>query len=452
MTIKKTSILTTQKVFLFVSLVVLFIGFYTNFWGVVKNENFGNFDQYSESLAIGRIARSKTTGVFSDGALPGVNYNAKIVPPEANVWSTVYLKQRPEYIADTIPDSYFLYLSQTGAQLTMYSIVQEVLPFENGTRFKIFHAINALLSALCFTIILGWMYRNFGLVSAIVVLFLITISSWIMYFGNSLWWGLWASYIPFVTMLLVLEYHHKTKRLTPNKILMYLFFAVFAKCLFNGYEFVSTLLVSAMCPIIFYAFLERQQLKSFFIFFIKASCTAVLAVILQMLVLLTQIKIVLGSFDEAFDYIISSYLRRSFSAGDELANQSYVFILKKYLKGNVFYWDCMPRDGSVIFYFAYLILIVVVFGAIVYFLSKKESLYRNRINMALLLTTAVSVIAPLSWLIIFKQHAAAHYHLDYIVWYMPFLLLGFLIIGEGISLILSKTGVYKRNLISEPNL
>lgn len=444
MIVQKTSIITKQKIFLIISFVVLLLGFYSNFFGAAPKDAFGKFDEYSECLAIGKIARSDKEGVFSDGALPGVNYDASVVPANSDIWFEVYLQQRPEYIADQVPDSYDTYKSQTGGQLILYSIVQKILPFENGVRLKVFHFINAILSALCFTLLLGWVFRNFGLVSGVIVLFFIAMSSWITLFGNSLWWGLWSSYIPFVSMLLVLEYSHNKKRISANKILLYLFLSVFAKCIFNGYEFISTALVSAMCPIIFYAFLEREKLRSFIVFFIKASFTAILAVLTQMIILITQIRIVTGSFSEGINYIISSYLRRSFSAAGELASYSYPYIFKKYLKDSIFHWDFLSSYSSA-FHFGYVILVIAILGVIVYYLSKNMDEVSRRLNLALLTITLISMIAPLSWFIVFKQHSANHFHLDYIVWYMPFLLFGFIIIGVGVSLILAKLGIYKGN-------
>ncbi len=448
MFVTKTSILTKQNVFLVVCFSVLFLGFYSNFWGSARKEAFGGFDEYSECLAIGRIARSEKEGVFSHGALPGVNYDASVVPANADIWFEVYLEQRPDYVTDNIPDSYDVYKSQTGGQFILYSIIQQVLPFSNGLKLQMFHCINAILSALCFTLLLGWVFRNFGLITGIIALVLITMSSWLTFFGNSLWWGLWASYIPFITMLLVLEYNHRTKKLSSKKILLYLFLSVFAKCVFNGYEFISTALVSTMCPIIFYAFLEKQKIRPFVSYFMKASLTAVIAVLAQMTILITQIRAVTGSFYAGVDYIITSYTRRSFSADDHFAHYPYSFILKKYMKGNVFQWDFLARDSHA-FYFAYLILIIAVLGVVVYYLNRNLDQFRKRLNLALLVTALVSLIAPLSWFIVFKQHSANHFHLDYIVWYMPFLLFGFVIIGEGISLLLNKLGIYKRNLIAE---
>ena len=53
---------------------------------------------------------------------------------------------------------------------------------------------------------------------------------------------------------------------------------------------------------------------------------------------------------------------------------------------------------------------------------------KNNFN-ALIITFWVSIIAPLSWFILFKSHSYIHTHMNFIVWYMPFALLGYVLLG-----------------------
>ena len=57
-----------------------------------------------------------------------------------------------------------------------------------------------------------------------------------------------------------------------------------------------------------------------------------------------------------------------------------------------------------------------------------EAFYRRQ--KALTATLWVSLLAPLSWFVIFKGHSAIHTHMNPIVWYMPFLLFGFILTGS----------------------
>jgi hypothetical protein len=54
-----------------VSIFLLCLGFYANTWKVAKEDWFGRFEHYSESLAVGRIVKSRQDGIFSAGGLLG---------------------------------------------------------------------------------------------------------------------------------------------------------------------------------------------------------------------------------------------------------------------------------------------------------------------------------------------------------------------------------------------
>lgn len=81
-------------------------------------------------------------------------------------------------------------------------------------------------------------------------------------------------------------------------------------------------------------------------------------------------------------------------------------------------------------------LAVVCFAVIFSLLSLvperfSPTTYLNRVkNRALVLTTWVAILGPLSWFSVFKAHAYIHLGFDEIVWYMPFCLFVFALIGS----------------------
>jgi peptidoglycan/LPS O-acetylase OafA/YrhL len=54
---------------------------------------------------------------------------------------------------------------------------------------------------------------------------------------------------------------------------------------------------------------------------------------------------------------------------------------------------------------------------------------------ALVVTTWLSLLAPLSWLVVFKAHSQDHTHMNFVVWQMPFTLLGFALVGAAARLL-----------------
>lgn len=433
--------------FLLFSLLFLTLNFHSNFLGIGNAYLIANFDTYSEALVIGKLARSEKDGVFVHSGFTGVNYDKSIISTEADVLAEVYTHQLDYYLGNNeTPSEYSTYRSQTGGQAILFSIINSFLPFEKTTNLDVLRLVNAFLTVLCFVVFIGWVSRNFGLLSAIIILILISLSTWLIMFSHNLWWALWSFYIPFLTMLLLLERNYKADRkMSFLKIGCFLFVAVFFKCIFTGFEFISTTLIALMCPAVFYFFLEKKRFSNFILFSIKAGLVSIAAIIAEMLVLLVQFRFYVGSYTAGIEHIIFAFTRRTNDSHSEYSYYPYSYIITKYLKGNVFEWGFLSQTSAA-FHFVYLIAIIVVLGTMVYYFSRNLNEYYKRLNISLLITTAVSFLAPLSWFIVFRQHSANHTHLDYIVWYMPFLLLGFLIIGVGISLILYKLGVYKGRL------
>lgn len=394
---------------------LLFLSYTTNLLRITPSDLFHGFERQPEGLVVGRLVRSSHEGIFSKGGLTGVNYDSSTErTPEQ--YAVDLAAQHDLYLLDkTVPDSYQAYKSQSGGQALVFSVLQEVIPASSGVKLMIFRAFNALLVALVFVLFGGWIYRNFGAIAGSITLLLILYSSWLNMYAHNLWWVLWNFYLPFITVLLVLEQRHKEqKKYTDTRIMIYLFIAVFAKCFFTGFEFITTSLVAAFCPIVYYYLLEKKSFRDFFIFSFKAGVTMILAVLAQMMMLVTQIKALEGHFSDGINHIVESFTKRT-----ETAEASLWEVVMMYLKG-----DFLNIGGNMYIYFGVLFLIFLVLTLIVSFLQKNN----NHIK-ALAITFGFSVLAPLSWLIIFKQHSFEHPHMDYIVWYIPFILYGYSIVG-----------------------
>ena len=50
--------------------------------------------------------------------------------------------------------------------------------------------------------------------------------------------------------------------------------------------------------------------------------------------------------------------------------------------------------------------------------------------IALIWTTWFSILAPLSWFVIFKAHSYIHTHMSFLLWQMPFTFFGFAVFGS----------------------
>jgi hypothetical protein len=103
----------------------------------------------------------------------------------------------------------------------------------------------------------------------------------------------------------------------------------------------------------------------------------------------------------------------------------YVQILIKYVSGDAFSW-IKPNVP-----FVFLLSLIVVSGFYLLKIDFKK-------HKAIVFATWFSIVAPLSWFFLFIQHSNIHYHLNFIVWYIPFLPLGVLCFGILINIFIER--------------
>ncbi|MDR0823450.1 MAG: hypothetical protein LBN74_00015 [Prevotella sp.] len=490
-----------ESIFYIVCFSILFLSFFTNVFQIIPENRYKEHETFEEALVVGKMAKAQKDGTFAASGFTGVNYDKALVADSIlrgdqindllirdHIISQFRFEQIKYYTGEEkTPEDYCVYVSHSGGNALFWYAIQKALPFDNSTNYQILRLINCILLSLCFMLIIGWGYRNFGFIAALVTFLFTFLSSWLVLFGgNGLWWALWNFYAPFLVMLLLLEKRHNSPdTVSVKKILIWLFAAVLVKLFFSGLEFISTALLTIFIPIIYYAIVEGADQKGFsrlfysytyrrpnsnirfsetnvqlfnqplekwkIIDFIKLSIKSGLvaggALIIQFGALIIQLRYLLGNYDSAFLYLSNAFIRRaSFKSGlsgadldtERFADSdslSFLWnnVIKDYLRGNAFEWGFVSLGFE--FWYAVLIGIILFFGVIVFFLNRKRSDIKYD---ALLVTTILSAVCPLSWFVIFKEHAFWHPQIDFIVWYMPSLLLGFAVIGVGISMLLSK--------------
>ena len=80
MQMKQLNKMETAKVLILcvVSVFVLFAGFSSNAWHVKEEKSFLRFQRDTESLIIGRLAKSHQDGIFSAGGLTGADIDHSV--------------------------------------------------------------------------------------------------------------------------------------------------------------------------------------------------------------------------------------------------------------------------------------------------------------------------------------------------------------------------------------
>ncbi|MDR2039845.1 MAG: signal peptidase I [Bacteroidales bacterium] len=339
-------------------------------------------------------------------------------------------------------ESYEAYYSQSAFQSFVYGLICFATGLSGDPALDYFKWLVSVFTAFMFTLFVMWVQCRWGWVTALFVLITICFSQWVTAFGRNLFWVLGAFYLPFVCALWYLQ-KYKSAGKHPLRVTFWLMFVtMLLKCLLTGFEYITTAMIMAVTPWVFYAVADRWGWRQFLRQAVVASCGTLTAVMSAIALLTLQLSVVMGSLGEGFRYIVWSFGKRSYGGGGafdpvfiESQNSSQWDVLAAYWNGfalDISHWFGSPlwkMLSSISFGYC-----IVLFAGVslVVFLSKtirqNSAFFRQQLALTAMLW--VSLLAPLSWFIIFKGHSYLHTHMNHIVWHMPFMLLGATLTGS----------------------
>ena len=432
---------------LVISTLFLGTGFLNNQFRVADQKWFKNHQKDTESLVIGRMVKARRDGIFSAGGLTGqVDGLQKQSTTDKLQWTGEAVSGQYEAYYNNLDFiSFNPYFSQIGFQAITFSFIDKILPLSSSHYITGLKILNAYLFAFVLSLIVLCFYLEFGLFSAVLVLLTTICSHWMTVFGRNLWWVMWAFYLPFLASI-----YHLEKKAHTNRALLLVYATVFIKCLFNGYEYITTTLLMLVTPYIYYWQVEYWNFKHFVKRLLVVGGTAMVAVLSTTIILAIQISAVKGGLKAGFYHIfVYSVGKRTHgnAAGypEVYANSlktDVATVIKKYLNGFIFDFNQILTTSNPYLRIKYQ-TIIIIFGffsfliLLCYFILKKGKWYQLtgpiKKLVALVLTLWFSFFAPLSWMIIFKGHAYIHTHMNFITWHMPFTILGFGLMGAFVS-------------------
>ena len=428
-----------------VSIGLLFFGFYTNFWRVAEQHWFDTHQRDTEGHIMGKMVKSRQDGIFSAGGLNG-DGTPKDVEQEW-ISSKQLGTQYVAYLYKLSFDKFSTYMSQPGGQGMIFSLLDRLIPFSPQTKLRLFYVLTAFLSAIALTFIIGWFYEEFGLLPASFVIGSAVLSQWLTVFGKNLWWSLWAFYLPMIVVLYFLKRHRVLENRQFIRYGILIFIAVSIKCFINGYEYITTTLIMMMAPCIYYAVLDKWSRNECIKLTFAAGIGTGVAVLLSMLMLCFQIGAVKDGFMDGIEHVIWSFGKRTYGEAENFPPvyaaslkagafgvvitymNGVFFDLNNYLsQANTFVSNYLFKIR-----YYYLIIIFIVMSVLLYFRNQKKMITEGRQHyIALIWTTWFSILAPLSWFVIFKAHSYIHTHMSFLLWQMPFTFFGFAVFGSAL--------------------
>jgi len=318
------------------------------------------------------------------------------------------------------------------------------LPVSNFVKLQIFYFLNCLMLAIIITIILLWIIKilNNYIVGLITVIILGTCSPLFLMYGKNLYWCTWTLYLPMASMVLLLNSKIFTNSQHPKKLLFTVaFLSCFIKCLFY-FEFISTVMISMMIPVIYYLLSSDKSIKDKIITFALTSLGAILGFL----------------FVNFIKYIMLCYLFNSTS----IALSTITNNLEYRLLGITIHTDSPPPPSLLYVLFIMLtkpfISIKYIFEitnlgltgitCLLFIISFYLKIFKhNKKIFKFAICTAISLLAPLSWFILAKPHTAIHNHHCSINWFLPFNIMSFAFICNIIIDLIKRYNSSKKSLV-----
>lgn len=433
----------TAILFFGLSLAILTSGFYGNAWRAAGKKWFVDWQKFHEHLVIARLVQSRQAGMFSYGGLLGFGDITTW-----NVDSSVIEHEYSLFLNGGQFSAYWSYNSVPGFEAIPFSLIERYSGMTPASNIKLFRLTEAILSAAVLSMFLVWILGEFGLAAALAGLLFMTLSEWMTLFGANFYWNLWAFYLPLVGLCFYLQHSDQTGQHSRVNLFLILAVTILIKCLFNGFEFISTALIVPFSALVYYGLRSKWNLSVFISRFGSAAAGALSGAGLGLGVLALQIAARTGSFGQAVTFIQYTSGKRSFGdpaqySGIEADSlrANLLNVLGTYINGRAINLNGVFQVNIPGLEISYL-QVFILFGIATLLFFWQER-YRGGFSQpakarALLATTWFSALAPLSWFVLFKAHSYIHTQLNFITWQMPFTLFGCVLCGYVLANLLQR--------------
>ena len=418
------------------NLILLFIGgvlfllpnYYHNTWTTVEPNHYEDWQIHYDRTVIARVVKTRQDGMLSAGGLLGLG--------NVDAWSynnSVNQDQYNTFVNNNVFFSYLPYKSHPGFQGIIFGFIDQIDSIPKDQALKIFRGLTALASAIVIAIIIVGVGLEISWISALLLLFFSAFCKWMILPAGSIYWNLWAFFLPFVTCALLLAFHTKSNKYSVKLITWGVFATTLIKILFTGFELITVVLIMTTVPILFYAISNNWQWKTFFNYFARTGIALSAATITGLFVLSMQLIINDGNWTSFTNQVIDRFGMYFFGNTDyffdptvQATKISAVEITSKYLLMPAINVKLPGPDTQILYWHLVVLFAIVTF--IYLFSNKKQEKYPQQ-AVAVIATTWYSILAPLSWYLLFRPHSILHTHVNTMAWQMPFTLLGFALCG-----------------------
>jgi hypothetical protein len=372
-----------------------------------------SYDDTSEELVIGRMARSAADGLFSKNADLGTNYDP--AHPSVQGRDSYEAQKRFYENPDLIRSmnlSWGVYPSHFDLQGIFFSVLDRLNPLPRKYRIGFYHGLAALFAAGMLVWIADMLRRRFGFAASVGFLVPVALEPLFTALSPNLYWlvGLW--FLPMAIAMRLAEQETPRRRAA---VIALAFLAFVAKFL-CGYEFTSTVILAAAVGCLLDVSEGAERLRR-----VLRDATAIVSVgVAGFLVAALAHAMRQGGFAVIVEKAANRMTGDADSFQEELVLGKFATIasvLSNYLGGN--YITLIKSFGVVLTLLAVTAVAALLDGKFNWYLGPD----RRRLQI-LALGFLASIAAPLSWFVLGKAHSFAHLHIDLVMWYLPTVPLG----------------------------
>ena len=341
------------------------------------------------------------------------------------------------------------YTGNIVAQRYIYVILAKLLPCDGKGTLVVLRGINIVLTAGVLLCIFNWIQKRNGTVIATIIALGMTffIQCFAMLVKN-LYWIPWTLLLPMSAMMVYMDSIEYQKQKETLKILFVLSITTCALKQLCYFEFLSAAMIAMTLPLFYIAIVDKYRLKRFIQEFIAilggAIASFIIAFGLHGLLVCYRYGVKTGA-----KYLISHTNERMISGSK--TSPGGITAIRQAINLLLHMPALSIRGIGRIDWEQVLVIGMISIAAI--FILNGARWSRIPIELrALMLTSALSVLAPISWAVMVAPHVNIHYSHCSVMWFCGTYFFISILILRTLSFIISKFKICCTNITNHNKL
>ena len=304
------------------------------------------------------------------------------------------------------------------------------------------HGVVAFLFAVTLGVFALYIWHEFGFTAALVSVIMTNLSDWLVFVARNLFYFPFLHYLPFILSLALYPVFARYRRFGFAIYAAIITFAVLVNSL-GCTVYITNIIMSVGIGPLYYGIVSGHRFNTICKQMAIVMGLAILAVAVALCLTGVQGNLYYKS-SEGFRILFDSIYFRMFGVGDNLARSappelSIFRIFEQYLPIPLVSLPFSDVSRYRIYFSVYSFLFMIFPCAILAFIDARlcPRIARERVKLVgLTAVTIWAMLASLSWAFLLKGHMWHHPHMNALIFYLPYLLFLFILLGKELELII----------------